>query len=257
MSRSIRILPLVGVALAAAIAIPCAALAGKKAVSGQQTLQIKARLTPSRASATRVKFGFHFDYRSTHPPQQPPYNTKTVTLVFPPGLALDPTAAPSCKRSQIDKAKGNVSSACPRKTIVGHGTLVANAAPTVPVPITGTVTIYNAVNNVGEGQPRGTRNLILWAKTSIGVNAGYPFRVLKGRGGRVALRTKLPKPKTPGVSPGSFTIQTVTLSISHFGRRPFITNPPSCHRSWPFSLTVVNWFNQPSITAHDRVKCSS
>jgi hypothetical protein len=255
MSRFTRLLPLATVALAAATAIPGAALAGKKAVSGQQTLQIKDRLTPSRSGATHVKFGFHYDYRSTKPGQQPPYNAKTITLVMPRGAVLDPTAAPSCKRSQIDRAKGNVST-CPHKTIVGHGTFVANAAPTIALPITGTVTVYNAVNNVGIGQPKGTRNLILWAKTSFGVTAAYPFRILKGRGGRMELRTQLKKPKTPGVTPGSFTIQTLTLSISHFGKRSFITNPPSCHGSWPYSLTIVNWFNQPSITAHDRVRCS-
>ena len=107
----------------------------------------------------------------------------------------------------------------------------------------------------GSGQPKGTRNLILWAKTSIGVNAGYPFRILNGRRGQVELQTRLQKPKVPGVSPGSFTIQSVTLSISHSGRKSFITNPPSCSGGWPFSLKVVNYFNQPSITAHDRVSC--
>ena len=123
--------------------------------------------------------------------------------------------------------------------------------------ITGTVTIYNAINNLGEGQPKGTRNLILWAKTSVGVNAGYPFRIIKGRGGRMELQTKLEKRKAPGVSPGSFTIQSVTLTMSHTGKRPFITNPPTCPGGWRFSLTVVNYFKQPPITAHDRAKCRS
>ena len=249
-------MPAVAIALAAAIAIPGAALAGKKAVSGQQTLQIKARLTPSGSGATRVKFGFRYDYRSTHPGQQPPYNAKQITLFMPPGLRLDPAAAPSCKRSQIDRAHGDVSK-CPRRSIVGHGTVVANATPTIAAPITGTATIYNAVNNVGIGQPKGTRNLILWVKTSIGVNEANPFRILTGKGGRVELQARLPKPKAPGVTPGSFTIQTITLSVSHFGAKPFITNPPSCPGSWPFSLRVVNYFHQPSITAHDRVKCSA
>ncbi len=34
-----------------------------------------------------------------------------------------------------------------------------------------------------------------------------------------------------------------------------ITNPRRCNGSWPFALTVTNWFGQPSITAHDQVKC--
>jgi hypothetical protein len=244
----------VAAALALAVAVPGAALAGTKAVSGKQTLQIKAHLSPSTAGATHVEFGFRYDYKSTQAGQQPPYNAKTITLVMPSGLVLDPAAAPACKRSQIDKANGDVSK-CPPKTIVGHGTVVVNAAPTISAPITGTATIYNAINDVGIGQPKGTRNLILWVKTSIGVNQAFPFRVLKAAGHRVELQARLKKPKQRGVTPGTFTIQTVVLSVTGSGRRSFITDPPSCASSWRFSLKVVNYFNQPPITAHDRVKC--
>lgn len=254
MSRHVRRLPLVALAVAVVV-IPGVALAGKKAVSGQQTLQIKAHLTPSRAAAHHVKFGFRYDYRSTQAGQQPPYNAKSVTLVMPAGLVLDPKAAPACKRSQIDKAGGDVSK-CPANTVVGQGSVVVNAAPTIAAPVTGTVTVYNAVNDVGEGQPKGTRNLVLWVKTSIGVTQAVPFRVLHLGGHRIALRATFKKPATPGVSPGSFTIQTVSLSITGHGRKSFIADPPSCTGSWPFALTVINYFSQPSITAHDRVKCT-
>jgi hypothetical protein len=240
--------------LVVAATLPGVAVAGKKVVSGQQTLQIKARLSPARAGARHVTFGFRLDYRSTTPGQQVPYNTKTITLLMPPGLVLDPTAAPACKRSRIDKANGDVSK-CPRNTVVGHGTVGVNAAPTVATPITGTATVYNAVNDTGKGQPKGTRTLILWVKTSIGVNTALPFRVLKGPGGRVKLRATLTKPSQSGLSPGSFTIQTVVLSVSGSGKGSYLTNPRVCSGGWPFSLTLVNYFHQPSIAANDQVKC--
>lgn len=247
------VVPVVG-GLMVAGALPGAALAGSKVVSGKQTLQIKAGLRPARAGARHVTSTFRFDYRSTTPGQQPPYNTKSITLLEPPGLVLNPAAAPACKRSLINSAHGDLSM-CPHNTIVGHGSVVINARPTIPTLFTGTVTVYNAVNNVGQGQPKGTRNLVLWVKTSIGLKVATPFRVLKGPGGRVELRATFPKPSQPGILPGFATLQTLTLSVSGSGRRSFITNPAVCSGSWPFSLTVTNYFHQPSITARHRVNC--
>ena len=239
-----------------AVVIPSVALAGKKVTSGQQTLQIKAHLSSAKAGARHVTLGFHYDYESTTPGQQPPYNTKTITFVMPAGMVLNPAAAPACKRSQIDKANGDLSK-CPSKTIVGHGSVVANAAPTIATPITGTVTIYNAVNNLGLGQPKGTRNLLLWVKTSIAGNQAFAFRVMRGAAGREELQGRFTKPSRPGVTPGSFTIQTIDLSVSGSGNGSFITNPTVCSGAWRFALAVVNYFNQPPITAYDKVNCQS
>src|SRR5437588_9645399 len=105
------------------------------------------------------------------------------------------------KRRQIERAKDDVSK-CPAKSIVGHGTVVVNATPFVAAPITGTATIYNAVNDLGIGEPKGTRNLILHVKTSIGVTADAAFRIINGAGGRVLLRARFKRPSKPGVSAG-------------------------------------------------------
>jgi hypothetical protein len=65
------------------------------------------------------------------------------------------------------------------------------------------------------------------------------------------------KPKKPGVTPGSFTIEHVKLSVSAgTAAKPYLSDVTSCHGSWPFSFTIKNWFNQPSITAHDKVRCT-
>jgi len=39
-------------------------------------------------------------------------------------------------------------------------------------------------------------------------------------------------------------------------KKPYITNPSTCHKSWLFTLTTTNYFGQPSVTAHDAVKCT-
>lgn len=254
MRRHDRIVGLAIGASAAALAFAGVALAGMRVVSGQQTLLIKAGLSPSRAGASHVTFSFHYDYRSTSPGQQPPYNMKTITLVMPRGLVVNPAAAPACKQSAINKVTGNPSR-CPRKTIVGHGFVVANARPLVPTLITGTAKVYNVVNDVGVGQPKGTRSLLLWITTSVGGNQAFPFQVLRGSGGRATLVARVPQPPQPGVTRGTVTVQRLDLSVSGSVVGSFNTNPTVCSGSWRFTLKIVNYFNQPPITAYDGVKC--
>lgn len=254
MRRHSRVVWLVIGASVAAAVLSGVALAGKRVVSGQQTLLIQARLSPSTAGARDVTVSFHYEYGSTRPPQQPPYNMKTITLVMPRGLVVNPAAAPACTQSQINQAKGNLAK-CPRRTIIGHGSVVANARPLVPKLITGTATVYNTVDNVGAAEPKGTRNLILWVKTSNGGDQMFPFRAMRGSGGRVKLVASLPKPAQPGVTRGTVTVQRLDLSVSGSVTGSFNTNPAVCAGSWQFKLMIVNYFRQPPITAYDRVKC--
>lgn len=254
MRRQGRVIRLMIGALVAAVVLSGVAWAGKRVVSGQQTLLIKAGLSPSTAGARDVTFGFHYSYRSTSGREQPPYNMKTITLVMPPGLVVNPAAAPACVQSQINKAKGDLSK-CPRNTIIGHGSVVANARPTVPTLITGTATVYNVVNNVGGAEPKGARNLVLWVTTSDGGIQAFPFQAMRASGGRAELVARLPKPAQPGVMHGTVTVQKLDLSVSGSVMGSFNTNPPRCSGSWRFVLKIVNYFNQPPITADDRVKC--
>lgn len=248
-------------ALVAALVLSGVALAGKRVVSGHQALVIKAQLSPSTAGARDVTFGFHYKYRRPRGGQQPPYNMKTITLLMPRGLVVNPTAAPACKQSQINRAKGNLAK-CPRKTVIGHGKVVANARPLLSRLITGTAAVYNVVNDVGTAvinggkrQAKGTRNLILWVKTSDGGIQTFPFQAMRAPGGRAKLVARLPKPAQPGVTRGTVTVQRLDLSVSGSVIGSFNTNPPRCPGSWRFVLKIVNYFNQPPITAYDRVKC--
>jgi hypothetical protein len=244
----------VAAVVVAALIVPGAALGGKRVFSGQQSLQIRAKLTPNTA-ARHSALAFHIDYEGPAPGQQAPYNARTISFLYPRGLVLNPKAAAACKRSAIDAAKGNAS-VCPAKSKVGRGTAVINAAPTIPAPILATVSIYNSVNDTGAGgEPKGTRNVLFYAQTSIGANSIIAFRISKLRDGQMKLVAKFTKPTSPGITPGSFTIEKVDVTIRGSGRKAYMTNPPRCSGGWTFAMTLTNYFGQPSVTAHDRARC--
>ncbi len=235
---------------------PAVAVAGPPTTSGDQKLQIKASVSPAKAGAKPVTLDLNVSYTNPkHPGQQPSENTKNV--IFTGQYRLHPSAVPACKLSS-NIAAGGKTSGCPANTRVGSGTVVINAAPTIKQPITGTVTLYNGVNDNGSGgHPKGARAVFLYAQTSIHVNSTLAFYIHKSPSGGVTLIENVAKPKKPGVTPGSFTIQHVKLSVSGgTAAKPYLSNVTSCHGSWPFSFTIQNWFSQPPITARAKVKCT-
>jgi hypothetical protein len=243
------------VALGAMLA-PAVALAGPPTTVGDQKLQIKASLTPAKAGAKPVTLGLNVSYTNAkHPGQQPSENTKKI--IFTGQYLLHPSVVPACKLSSV-MAAGGKTSGCPANTKVGSGTVVVNAAPTIKQPITGTVTLYNGINDNGSGgHAKGSRAVFLYAQTSIHVNTTLPFYIQKSASGGTTLVENMAKPKKPGVTPGSFTIEHVKLSVSAgTAAKPYLSDVTSCHGSWPFSFTIKNWFNRPSITAHDKVTCT-
>jgi hypothetical protein len=245
-------------ALAAGAALaPAVALAGKPATSGQQKLQITDSLTPAKAGAKNVKLSLHISYTNPkHPGQQPPYNSRQ--LILKGQVLVHPHAVPACKESAVIKAN-NKTSGCPADTKIGSGTVLVNAAPTVKQPISGTITLYNGVNDGGfAGHPKGARNQFLYIQTSIHVNGTYTFYIHKLPGGGTELVSTTAKPKKAGVTPGSFTVERIDVSESAgTAQKPYLSDMSTCPGSWRFSFTVTNWFNQPSVTAHDKVACRS
>jgi len=241
-------------AVAAAL-VPAVALAGKPVTSGDQKLQVKATLSPAKAGAKPVTMGVSVSYTNPkNSAQQPPYNTRQ--LIFTGQVAIHPSAVPACKESSNIAANGKTSG-CPANTKIGTGSVVVNAAPTIKQPITGTVTIYNGVNDRGySGHPKGTRNIFLYVQTSVHINVTDVFYIEKAPGGGTTLIENQPKPKKAGVTPGSFTIKHIMLSVSGgTASKPYLSDVSRCSGSWPFSFTINNWFNQPSVTAKDKVAC--
>ena len=233
-------------------------MGGYAGYRGPAELQIKVTLKPNRAGARGVKFELRYGYTNPKAPgQQPPYNLKSIIFTEPKGVALNPSAVPSCRESAVVNANDNAS-VCPSNSKVGNGSVTVNARPAIPTLISGTVTIYNGVDDGGYGGfPKGSRELILNIVTSIGVNSVEFFHVVKAAGGQVQLIARGAKPAMPGVAPGSLTLQSLDLTIASSSKKPYLSNPSTCPGSWPFSLAVTNWFGQPSITARDQVSCTS
>jgi hypothetical protein len=243
--------------LATLFVLPAVAWAGKKVVSGQQSLQIKVTVKPATAKARGATFRLQSTNLSTKPGgQQPPYNTKSIIFTEPKGASLNTSGTPSCLESAVLRAKGDAS-VCPATSKVGHGTVTINARPTVKSLITGTIVAYNGKDDGGfDGYAKGSPELVLWIKTSIGVNAVDYFHIVKTGGGTVKLIANAAKPAKAGIAPGNFTIQKLDLTVNGSGKK-YVTNPHTCSGGWPFALTITNYFGQPSITARDVVACHS
>jgi hypothetical protein len=237
------------------VLIPAAAWAGKKVVSGRQSLQIKVTVSPARAGARGVAVHFHSDYMSTQPGgQQPPYNEKSLTVTEPKGLVLHPSAVPSCRESKVVAVNGDAAKVCPASAKVGHGSVIVNARPAIKSLITGAITAYNGVDDGGVGgYAKGSPELILYVKTSIGVNTVDYLHIVKSPAG-LQLVGHAAKPTKPGVVAGDITLQRLDLTLS--AGKAYSTAPPTCSGSWLYTLTLRNWFGQPSITARDRVPCT-
>ncbi len=252
-----RVVRLVAVLAAVAVVGPVAAWAGQNVVSGKQSLRIKVGIEPSKARARGVKLHFSWEYmNSKHSGQQPPYNTKTTTFIAAAGMVLNSRAVPSCRESAVVMDKGNAALACPAGSKVGGGSLIVNARPTIKALIRGTGTLYNGIDDSGTGgSPKGSPELILYVKTTIGATATDVLHVVNAHG-RLQLVVRPPKPSKPGRTPGSYTVQSFNLTIG-IANKPFLSNPRTCTGDWAFALTLINWFNQPSITARDAVKCTS
>ena len=257
MIKRLRFTRIATAVVAVVVLVPAVAIAGKVVTSGDQSLQLKVSVTPARAGANGAVFTFEDQYRNPKSPgQQVPYNTKTTTVTFPKGMLFHPHSAPQCRESVALKAK-NGGGACPADSKVGTGTVVLNYRPYDPTLITGKITDFNGVDDASHtGFPKGSPVVILYIKTSIGLNATDFFHQSKKGGHEVLTGTASP-PSQPGIQPLNFTIQKLRLTLSRSShKKPYITNPPACHGSWPFSLTITNYFGQPSVTAHDAVKCT-
>lgn len=248
---------IVGVAILA-VMVPAVALAGKTVVVGQQSLKVKATLSSVKAGARGVTLTLDVQYRNPkHPAQQPPYNSKDIIFKEPAGSTINTSAFPTCLESTVVKANG-AATGCPAGSVVGHGTIVANARPTFKQLINATLTLYNGINDRGyDGFRPGSRILVFYVKTSIGLNTSFIFHIVKTRSGATELISKTSKPKKPGVTPGTFSLQRVHLTVAGKSPsgKPYGINPPTCTGRWQASMTITNWFGGPTITASDSINC--
>lgn len=236
--------------LGTVLAVPASALAGKTVTAGDQTLQITAKVTPAKAGTKKKPRGarlqLHVDYESLNEGAQIKESTKSILLTMPKGMALHPSTAETCTLSALLR---DGDTACPAGSLVGQGKGTADPRPTLPEPIDATIALYNGIDDVApDGSPRdkGIPAVIMYAKTSIGVNATLPFDI---KGNKLLLEYAPPAEGSSQL----FHIQKVDISIPN-GKKPYVTVPTTCKKPWSFSMAVAN-FDGPTVTASHSVKC--
>lgn len=241
LAARIRRAPLRSLAVAAAVTacLPAAAIAGKRVVSGPASLQLEAAVSPDKPGARGATLHFHIDYESTKPGQRIMADQSEIKLSGPRGQRFNTSAAGVCDTIAFENAKQNPA-VCPQSSIVGTGTLTADARPTLANPVSGSVTIYNA---------RGKHNdLLFYGHTSFG-NLAYVFIINPDQ----SLDAQFSRPTGKSL----FTLKTIDFSIRNSStRKPFVQTAPTCGGSWRYSLLIRNYEAPSSITATDDVRCA-
>jgi hypothetical protein len=232
------------------LAVPTLALAGKKATAGDQTLQISSSLAPAKTKAKGATIKLNVDYESTNADAQVKENTKSVVFTLPAGTKLNPTARAQCKYSELANKDTGGPNACPAGSKVGQGTATADARPTLPDPVNAEVTMFNGLDDTNpDGSPRdpAVPAVLLYAKTSIGVNVALPFDIH-------ANRLELDYAPPAEGSTQLFHLQKVNITIAKGVGKPYARTPSTCKRTWLTSMTIAN-FDGPSVTATSTQKC--
>jgi hypothetical protein len=232
--------------VACLLGLSAQAMAGKTVSAGTESLQIHMGLTPDKASAKGATLSINADLKSTTPDRRIEAWDKAFRIKLPAGLVIHPNAATVCNAALITGAK-TPDQVCPASSVVGSGTATVDARPTIAQLVPATVTIYNVHGMY--------HDLAMVAHTSFANDATY-FRILT-----VGHSEVLDAPYSPPAANTSpiATLSDVDVKI-HGGssHKPFISNPPTCHGSWQFSMTA-SWYPsstpEPTITAHDAVPC--
>jgi hypothetical protein len=238
------------VAVVCMLLLPAAAIAGRRVFAGPQSLQLKVTASPSKAAGQHLTLGMHIDYESTNG-QRIMNDTKQILIAPPRGLTLNVLAAEQCSYNAFANAKGNVS-ACQKASIVGSGSAVIDARPSVTTLLTFPITVYNMTRG-----PRGSHNALL-----LYVHKGrvreYIFFNIFSNDGRQTLAYSVSRP-APGVGL-LFTLRTVNLKVHDSSNgESFISAPPTCNGVWRFAVRIasypLNGVKLPAIQATDNVAC--
>jgi hypothetical protein len=243
--------------LVAAVALPAAALAGQKVVSGDQSLQVSAKLTPAKPGAKRVTLSMNVNYQSTVPNQHILYTTKTVELTLPAGIRLLTGNVPFCSEHKYGTTSNpNHRTACPAGSLVGTGTVTADARPALAQPVPATLAIYNSRYDCGcfdhpAGSKKGSPDLLFSIHTKLGVNDLLVFNV-RPDGKLIAS----PAPQVGGSKP-IFALESLIFTIGATTKKPFVAAPATCTGGkWRFGVTITNT-DGPSVSAHDVQACTA
>ena len=250
---------LAGLAL---LLVPALALAGKTVTEGTNTLKIKAKFDPAKASKSKNKLRptetkFHYFAGTTDGSRLPELRDLVVYLG---GSRFGFKAFPACDETDAANQGDGV---CPDGSLVGEGTGVAEVHPDPADPSQDSdleldVKVYNGSLDTDEnGDPMDPRTGLLLYTEVGGTPVTFPFWGER-RGKQVALRGPQDDPD-PGVD-SLFSIKEIHLTIDRRSvrrdgkRTPFVGLPTKCEGKWTVTATSAPYNGDP-LTAKHKVRC--
>lgn len=227
--------------------------AGPIATDGTHRLQLEVDVQPARASPPNRPRPVALRFATTLTTvtgDRPQANLDNIQIQLPRGMRFDSRALPQCRESAffpgLDRPLNPA--ACPRRSIVGSGTAVADGRPAIPQPVTVPARIFNAVVeydvNLQRIPPR--PGLLVYAAPVD------TYFVVEIDGSRLTVPLGTP----PAGQQAPVTLTGLRVRVPR--RRgqdgsPFVRAPRACRRSWAFSETYSLAGNP--LTARDTVRC--
>lgn len=256
---TLRKLFLAGLAL---LLIPALALAGKTVTVGTNTIKVKSKFDPAKASQSKAKLRptentFDLFSGTTDGSRIPELRSLVVHLGGPRFFF---NAFPACDETDAFEQGDGV---CPSGSRVGQGTAVAEVHhpddPSMDADLPVDVKVYNgALDTDVDGSPIDPRPGLLIYTEVAGTNVTFPFWGEK-RGRQVA--TRGPEEDADPGQDSAFSIKEIHLvidkrSIRRDGKRiPFLGLPTACDGKWVTTVTADPYEGETYAAKH-KVRCT-
>ena len=254
-----RRLTLVGLV---ALVVPALAYAGVTVTDGNNTLQIKAKFEPAKASKARGPLRpveAKYDYSAGTTNDKRLANVRSYR-VYLGGAKFDFDSFPKCDESDLGERGA---SACPKGSKVGSGTAVAEVHPPddkqSKSDLAVDVLVFNGKLETGREPnttlPEPRDGLLIYTKVGE-TNLALPFWAERRNRG-VGLYNPEQAPETDPL----YSIKEIHLTLPRKtrmrdGKRiPFLGNPRKCAGGWTVT-TTQDRYQGGELTATHRVRCT-
>jgi hypothetical protein len=254
----LRRLILAGLAL---LVVPALAFAGATATDGTDTLKIKAKVEPAKASKKNKPrpVALTFDYWAGTTDDSRLPDVRSVSI-FAGGAVSAYDAFPKCDESElVDRGP----SACPDGSEVGSGKSIAEVhspdSTTTKTDVPADVLVFNAlIETDRNGGPLATpRDGILFYAEVAGSKLALPFEAEDGNR-RITYYNPVDDPDPS--ADALYTVKEVHVTfprqtVRKNGKRiPWLAAPRKCRKSWLASATNDR-YEGGKLTATHKVKC--
>ena len=209
-------------------------------------------VSPPVAGAPSMTIGYHAFFGNRNGERAP---TQSTVIRLPRGTRSN---GPFFRQCPLPTTTAEVGTArCPSASRIGGGTFEADARPTLPEPVSGTIEAYN-------GTPNGDRPTVIFiAIAQVGGNTvRTELDLAFDDSGRAPALVEIPPPE--GTPTGLYSLTRVDVTIGKTirqrvrGRRVvtgLLEPPATCRRTWLFEEEVVLANGRGTIVARDRVPC--